>query len=131
MNESHSEHSVHHIVLPSGRKIEVVRFHEQSGAPATGPLHICPQCDSDLVQPLEWAEASDSHWELALRCPNCEWTDQGVFEQEAVEELEEHLDEGLAELLSDLHQLTQANMADEIDRFAAALEADLILPEDF
>jgi len=131
MNESHGHHSVHRIVLPSGRKIEVVRFHERDGAPATGPLHICPGCDSRLVQPVEWTEASDEHWELLLRCPNCEWSQEGVFEQESVEELEEHLDEGLADLLGDLHRLTQANMSDEIDRFVAGLEADLILPEDF
>jgi hypothetical protein len=68
---------------------------------------------------------------LLLRCPNCDWSDEGVFAQEAVEELEEHLDEGLADLLGDLHRLTQANMADEIDRFVGALQADLILPEDF
>jgi hypothetical protein len=131
MNESHSHHSVHRIVLPSGRKIEVVRFHDEDGTPATEPLHICPSCDSTLVQPVEWTEASDDHWELLLRCPNCDWSDEGVFAQEAVEELEEHLDEGLADLLGDLHRLTQANMADEIDRFVGALQADLILPEDF
>ena len=34
-------------------------------------------------------------------------------------------------MLSDLRRLTQANMAEEIERFAAALDADLILPEDF
>jgi hypothetical protein len=131
MNESHSHHSVHRIVLPSGRKIEVVRFHDSLGAPSTAPLHICPECESTLVQPIEWSEASDEQWELSLRCPNCEWTGEGVFDQDAVEELEEHLDEGLADLLGDLHRLTQANMADEIDRFTAALDADLILPEDF
>jgi len=31
------------------------------------------------------------------------------------------LDEGLAEILGDLQRLTQANMSEEIDRFAAAL----------
>jgi hypothetical protein len=34
-------------------------------------------------------------------------------------------------MLSDLQRLTKANMAEEIDRFLAALQADLILPEDF
>ena len=131
MNESHGHHSVHRIVLPSGRKIEVVRFHDRGATPATGPLHVCPTCDSPLVQPIEWNEASEEQWELLLRCPNCEWCDEGIFEQESVEELEEHLDSGLAELLGDLHRLTQANMADEIDRFVSALDADLILPEDF
>jgi hypothetical protein len=130
MAEQTPHHSVHHIVLASGRKIEVIRFHD-GFEPDCAPLHICPECQSDLVQPVSWSEASHEHWELLLRCPNCEWTTEGVFEQGAVEELEERLDDGLADMLSDLQRLTQANMAEEIDRFQAALEADLILPEDF
>jgi hypothetical protein len=130
MAEQTPHHSVHHIVLPSGRKIEVIRFHD-GPEPDGAPLHICPECQSDLVQPVSWSEAAHDHWELLLRCPNCEWTTEGVFEQTAVEELEERLDDGLADMLSDLQRLTQANMAEEIDRFLAALEADLILPEDF
>jgi hypothetical protein len=57
--------------------------------------------------------------------------DEGVFDQEQVDTLEEHLDDGLTDMLSDLRRLTQANMTEEIERFAAALNADLILPEDF
>jgi len=55
----------------------------------------------------------------------------GTFERRQVEALEEHLDEGLASMLEDLRRLTQANMSDDIQRFVAALHADLILPEDF
>jgi hypothetical protein len=123
-------HSVHRIVLPSGRRIEVVRFQED---PATDrrPLHVCPECSSTLVQPVYWSEASDEHWELLLTCPNCEWQTDGVYSQAEVEELEDRLEEGLADMLADLQRLAQANMADEIDRFVYALGADLILPEDF
>lgn len=131
MEPRSSHHSVHRIVLPSGRKIEVVRFHDQAAEVKTGPLHICPECQSHLVQPVDWTEAPNENWELLLRCPNCEWSMEGVYSQTAVEELEEHLDEGLADMLSDLQRLTKANMAEEIDRFLAALHADLILPEDF
>ena len=46
-------------------------------------------------------------------------------------QLEEQLDDGIAAILLDLKRLATANMADEIERFAAALEANLILPEDF
>jgi hypothetical protein len=126
-----TNHSVHRIVLPSGRKIEVVRFHERTTEGTTAPLHICPECQSHLVQPVDWTEAPGENWDLLLRCPNCEWHTEGIYSQSAVEELEEHLDEGLADMLSDLQRLTKANMAEEIDRFLAALQADLILPEDF
>jgi hypothetical protein len=130
MNQQPNEHSVRRIVLPSGRSIEVVRFHETEQAPSLG-LHVCPECESELVQPLEWSEAPDDRWDLLLGCPNCEWSDEGTFTQEQVQELEEVLDEGLADMLRDLQRLTQANMADQLERFVSALEADLILPEDF
>jgi hypothetical protein len=34
-------------------------------------------------------------------------------------------------MLGDLTRLTQANMVEEVERFAAALRTDLLLPEDF
>jgi hypothetical protein len=126
-----NHHSVHRIVLPSGRKIEVVRFEDEAAEQETRPLHICPDCDSSLVQPLSWTETDDEHWELTLSCPNCEWREDGVYGQLRIEDLEDRLEDGLADLLDDLHRLAQANMADEIERFVRGLEADLILPEDF
>jgi hypothetical protein len=122
-------HSIRRIVLPSGRTIEVVRFYAEDSHDAG--LHVCPECESQLVQPIDWSEAPQGFWELLLECPNCFWTDEGVFDQDQVDQLEEHLDEGLTDMLSDLRRLTQANMTEEIERFAAALTADLILPEDF
>jgi hypothetical protein len=41
------------------------------------------------------------------------------------------LDRGGQELIEDLQALTRANMAEEVDRSAAALASDSILPEDF
>jgi hypothetical protein len=109
MNENPEQHSVRRIVLPSGRSIDVIRFAETENPPAG--LHVCIECGSDLVQPNAWRE--------------------GVFDQDDVAGLEERLDEGVEAILRDLQRLTHANMSDQIDRFAAALEADLILPEDF
>jgi hypothetical protein len=68
---------------------------------------------------------------MTLECPNCSWTTDGIFAREQVNHFEEQLDAGLATMLSDLRRLAQANMSDEVDRFAAALRDDLILPEDF
>jgi hypothetical protein len=129
MNENQDRHSVRRIVLPSGRSIEVVRF-DMDERTKQG-LHVCPDCESDLVQPICWNEAAEQRWELTLECPNCGWTEDGVYERDAIDMLEEKLDDGLAEMLADLQRLTQANMADEIERFVAALRADFILPEDF
>lgn len=129
--EQETRHSVHRIVLPSGRKIEVVRLDEDTTERTYRPLHICPDCSAPLVQPLSWAETEDDQWKLELRCPNCGWDSVGVYTQTEVEELEDRLEEGLSEMLDDLQRLAQANMAEEVERFVAALEAGLILPEDF
>ena len=65
-----------------------------------------------------------------LRCPECEARREGVFEQSVVEELDEQLDQATGALLSDLKQLTQANMEGEVEFFIRALDADLIVPSD-
>jgi hypothetical protein len=130
MNDKDNQHSVRRIVLPSGKSIEVVRFHEND-IPVRGGLHICPECESGLVQPIAWGQVSADHWELELHCPNCDNLRTGVFDQDDVAKLEEQLDDGVETILRDLKRLTQANMAAEIERFIGALAADLILPEDF
>jgi hypothetical protein len=123
-----TNHSVRRIVLPSGREIEVISFGADTD---TRDIHLCPHCDCDLVQPVSWSEAEDGRWELALHCPNCEWLEASTYTRTQVENLEERMDEGLTAMITDLHRLTQANMAADIDRFVAALQADVILPEDF
>jgi hypothetical protein len=129
-NQNPERHSIRRIVLPSGRSIEVVRFHDADKQAPAG-LHVCPTCSSELVQPVSWAEAEGNRWELTLECPNCGWAEDGIYDRDQVDQLEERLDDGLAEMLGDLQRLTQANMADEIDRFVDALQRDMILPEDF
>jgi hypothetical protein len=129
---------VRRVVLPSGRAIDVVYFEtlvEDSPArSASAPgreLHECPCCDRDLVYPVEWEEVSPSHWEVLLRCPNCEWSEVGTFDQPTVDRFDERLDRGTAVMLDDLRRLQQANMEEEIQRFVRAMEAGAILPEDF
>jgi ribosomal protein L37AE/L43A len=125
----HSKHAVRRIVLPSGRTIEVIRFKDVDAD--RRELHVCPSCESDLVQPMAWSETPDGRWDLALECPNCGRSESGTFTRLQVEKLEDHLDEGLTEMIADLQRLTQANMAADVDRFVAALDAGFILPEDF
>jgi hypothetical protein len=125
---------VRRVVLPSGKTIEVVYFGEHPEATVTEPshdLHICGTCESELVYPVDWSETGETHWEVLLRCPNCEWIGTGVFEQDIVERFDEELDRGTEALVRDLKCLMQANMEDEIERFVSALHADHIVPEDF
>jgi len=129
---------VRRVVLPSGKTIEVVYFEQgDHGLPSPAPsettteLHVCGTCSSELVYPIDWEEAGASHWQVTLRCPNCEWVGTGVFEQEVVEAFDEELDRGTETLVRDLKALIRANMEEQVERFAEALENDLILPEDF
>jgi hypothetical protein len=94
-------------------------------------LHICPSCNSHLVYPTDWAPAEEGRWQVALRCPDCEWNGGGSYDQKIVDRLDEALDRGTEAVLDDLNVLVRANMEEQIDRFAAALHADLVLPEDF
>jgi hypothetical protein len=130
---------VRRVVLPSGRAIEVVYFETLADEPAAAiparsplrDLHLCPECDRDLVYPVEWEETSPTHWEVLLRCPNCEWSEVDVFDQQTVDQFDEQLDIGTEILIRDLKRLQQANMEDEVEVFVKALDADAILPEDF
>jgi hypothetical protein len=94
-------------------------------------LHICFHCAGELVYPLDWSEEGPRHWRIVLRCPECESRREGVFDQTAVERLDDELDRGSSALLGDLRRMTHANMSEEIEFFARALDADLILPSDF
>jgi len=134
-NPNHNGQYVRKVVLPSGRSIEVVYYESLPAPPPVhaplDDLHICPECDRTLVFPVEWEEVSPTHWEVLLRCPNCEWTEVGVYDQRTVDRFDEQLDHGTEALMRDLKRLTKANMEEEIERFTLALGSDLILPEDF
>jgi hypothetical protein len=129
---------VRRVVLPSGREIEVVYFEELvvGPAPTADPtpdkgLHICPECTRGLVYPVDWEEVSNTHWEVFLRCPNCEWSTVGVYDQETVDRFDEELDRGTELLVRDLKRLTRSNMEDEVESFRSALDSDAIWPMDF
>jgi hypothetical protein len=136
---SENSHYVRRVVLPSGREIEVVYFDAQAAPADAVPvignphqnLHECPECDRAMVYPVEWEEASPTQWEVLLRCPNCEWSHLGVYDQAVVDRFDEQLDRGTECLVDDLMRLTQANMEDEIERFTSALASDAIWPMDF
>jgi hypothetical protein len=145
MNPSPEQpHAVRRVVLPSGKTIEVVYFADEAtipadpvttGAPAATDsateLHHCKDCSSELVYPVAWEEAGNESWQLDLRCPNCEWSGEGTFDQTTVERLDEELDRGTSVLVRDLKALMHANMEEEIERFIAALRDDHIQPMDF
>jgi hypothetical protein len=145
--DSHDDntHFTKRVTLPSGKTIEVVYFADDSrvadghepdaaahkAAETQQDLHVCVECDSDLVYPVQWEEAGPENWSVLLHCPNCDVFREGVFTQDNVELFDEELDRGADALARDYKRLMRANMADEIDRFVGALSAGAILPEDF
>ena len=144
-SDNTQEPYVKRVTLPSGKSIEVLYFADQPSDPASptapitepaqptanDPLHVCVECSSNLVYPTDWQEAGADHWDVELRCPNCEWRGSGVFHQSVVEAFDDELDRGIDVLLTDYRALVNSNMEDEIDRFAKALDAGAILPVDF
>ena len=127
--QSDREHMVKRVVLPSGKTIEVVYFGEDDRF--ARDLHVCIACSSPLAYPTTWEEAGSDHWSVTIRCPECETLREGVFSQHAVEAFDEELDAGTDALTADYRRLMRANMAEEVDRFASALHAEAVLPEDF
>jgi hypothetical protein len=115
-------------------ELELERRRGGHGGPASldpTDLAVCPCCLGHLVYPVTWAPASDRQWHVALRCPECEWHGDGEFGQDMLDRFDETLDDATQSVVDDLQLLTRANMEEQIDRFARAIEADLILPEDF
>ena len=94
-------------------------------------LTLCPCCDRDLVYPVDWEPAGRHGWSISLRCPECEWRDEGVFSQKVADRFDDALDASTQAVLDDYLALVRANMEKDVERFLKALEADLILPEDF
>lgn len=131
MNEPSDHRSTRRVTLPTGQAVDVLYVDGgQAGEPQAG-LHVCRSCGSQLVAPVAWEQAGPREWAVTIECPNCEWWDADVFDEETVERFDEELDRGTEALVRDLLRLMRANMEDDVERFVAALRADAILPEDF
>jgi hypothetical protein len=94
-------------------------------------MHVCPRCNSELVQPVDWVERSTGLWWVELRCPECEWRDADTYCQADVDAFDKELDRGGVLLTKDLRDITRANMEAEVERFVSALNVGGVLPEDF
>jgi hypothetical protein len=100
--------------------------------PPVSSLHICPDCGSCLVQPTCWEQAeSRGCWRVWRRCPECEWSCDGVHGEVEIDAFDEQLDLGAHELADELRALEHANMAEMATAFTVALASDLIGPDDF
>ncbi len=127
------------VVLPGGHVIEMSPHADatrESGEKCDRKrgereLHVCPECSSRLVHPTDWEPTGRSRWRVDLRCPECEWFGSEVHDQKLMDAFDVVLDEGTEDLLEDLSELSRAIMEEEVERFIAALQRDLIVAEDF
>jgi hypothetical protein len=130
-DRSDTQHFTRRLTLPSGRRVEVVYFESSSRDADDEELHRCGGCHSELVQPVEWSPMGKSYWQVTLRCPNCEWSGTGVFGQSVLDRFDRELDRATRLLIGEIERLGLEQMVEDIDRFAAALADDHILPSDF
>jgi hypothetical protein len=85
-----------------------------------------------LVQPTGWEKTPvRGHWRVWRRCPECEWSGDGVHGEREIDDFDEQLDLGTSELNQGLRALEHENMAELASAFSTALARDLIGPEDF
>jgi hypothetical protein len=101
-------------------------------------LRICPECDCRLCFESAAEPLTPDLWLVVVQCPNC-WNAWRRTVNDVELELFEHaLDEDTRLIQAAAEELVLAGamaeaeqLAAEVARFAAALEADAILPMDF
>jgi len=100
---------------------------------ATQDLHVCGSCQRPFAVPEEIVAAPDGSDGVVveLRCTDCGWLHTGTYPVAAVEALDRAMDLTEREIRAALEICELTDELERIDRFAAALQADLIMPEDF
>jgi hypothetical protein len=139
------EFHIKRIVLPSGKTVEIVYYQASGADPVISGVHeieptaelqgrqieLCIECGGDRVHPTDWNEVEELRWQLALRCPDCEWRTVETYDAAEVERYDDVLNDATDRLIEELDRVTRENMTDAVDRFRSALESDGIMPFDF
>ena len=92
-------------------------FRRRAASPAAqADLTICRSCGSGYVIPAEWEAREEAAWWIRLRCG---------------ERCDRRLEEGVQEIARALHRHELEQMASDAEKFATALELDLLDAADF
>lgn len=95
-------------------------------------LETCVACGQPFVVPVALLELVDEGlYLLALHCKNCDRLSTGVHEDAELEALEQADETAQAEMESALEIVSVARFIDDVGDFTRALEAGVVLPEDF
>jgi hypothetical protein len=101
-------------------------------------LRICPKCDCRLCFESGAEPITHESWLVVIQCPNCWYSWRRTVGDVELELFENALDDDTHVIESALDELAAENiiaaaiqLAADVENFAAALEADAILPMDF
>jgi hypothetical protein len=94
-------------------------------------LADCPACGADFVHPVEWRPEDADRWWMLLRCGACNARREAMVGNLDAARFDRDLDIAEARMRRKADLLSREQLAEEIDRFATALELDLIDAEDF
>lgn len=100
-------------------------------------METCPRPDCEgPTRSLYWErvcydDGDDVKWRVQLQCGECLTFYEGVFGEAEVDEYDLVVDRQLLKMKSDLKKETLHSMSRVTENFITALQADLILPEDF
>jgi ribosomal protein S27E len=94
-------------------------------------LSRCARCGSGLVQPQGWKELTCDAVLVRLRCPECFHACAGSVTHRALAEYDEELVDSRNVIRAQYEAVVRHNMEELLERFARALELDLITADDF
>jgi hypothetical protein len=94
-------------------------------------LSNCPACGADFVHPVEWSPEDADNWRMLLRCGACDVRREAIVSNPDAARFERDLDIAEGRMRRAADRLGREQMAEAAERFARALELDLIEPEDF
>lgn len=94
-------------------------------------LVVCVGCHADFVNPVSWHEQSETHWWIRLRCGECGLVREVEVTDEEAQRFEHELDRGVKQIAAAFVRLDRARMIADSDTMTAALERDLVDPDDF
>ena len=95
-------------------------------------LQECPDCRERFIIPVDVLDVvEDGRCVVELHCTNCQQTRISTHDESELMELDDRLEATTAAMHNAIDVFEAIDEWERVERFVAALHADLILPEDF
>ena len=98
---------------------------------STTGLEFCLACGQDFVSIVRCTRVGGDTWWLRLRCGACGGWHETVAGDEAVAALQRAIARGVHTVAESARDMDLERMSRQAEAFSAALELDLIGPDDF